>query len=420
MEEKADFRSNESDFEIERNEQELKMRISVQKRKVILFLFLLVLIFVSLSQIKWIEGRIDVRSDEMQLYQPEELYADQNENSLVEKSKEDIVVDNPEPLIIDTDNSNDVIELTTEDMERIERRFKERRERMLSVCRGQDHQPPQNIDELVPKSHPFLLNQIFHDSDMSLSGCLPPKTGTTSWNHFWWGVSKYDGARPGQFDSFQSQGNRYIRKWEKTLKQEKPKILFLTVRHPIDRLLSGWNNILCNKNCRNADRVRYSLQALSRMRTIYEHAGSNMNGKWNGSSSDPEHMIPFPNFASMLIKDFATLDGSNLFDIHFHSYDRSCFICDIPYQYIVKLETFAEDYQFIMKKLGLWDTFDEEHKAVGIHKENESVGLKYESVLSQLSNDQLHDLIRLKQGEMEMFGYEFNFNDLQSYSLLNS
>jgi hypothetical protein len=73
-----------------------------------------------------------------------------------------------------------------------------------------------------------------------------------------------------------------------------------------------------------------------------------------------------------------------------------------------------------MKKLGLWDTFDEEHKAVGIHKENESVGLKYESVLSQLSNEQLHDLIRLKKGEMEMFGYDFNFNDLQSYSLLNS
>ena len=104
------------------------------------------------------------------------------------------------------------------------------------------------------------------------------------------------------------------------------------------------------------------------MRTIYEHGGSRMNGKWNSSSSDPEHMIPFVNFASMLIKDFPILDGSNLFDIHFHSYDRSCFICDIPYQYIVKLETFAEDYQFIMKKLGLWETFDEKHKRVGIHK----------------------------------------------------
>ena len=52
--------------------------------------------------------------------------------------------------------------------------------------------------------------------------------------------------------------------------------------------------------------------------------------------------------------------------------------------------------------------------------ENESVGLKYEKVLSQLSNDQLQSLIHLKRDEMEMFGYEFNFDDLQSYSLPNS
>ena len=52
--------------------------------------------------------------------------------------------------------------------------------------------------------------------------------------------------------------------------------------------------------------------------------------------------------------------------------------------------------------------------------ENESVGMKYESVLSQLTNDQLQSLVHLKRDEMEMFGYEFNFNDLQSYSLPNS
>ena len=45
-----------------------------------------------------------------------------------------------------------------------------------------------------------------------------------------------------------------------------------------------------------------------------------------------------------------------------------CHPCDIPYNYIVKLETFAEDYQFIMKKvLGLWnEDFTAKHKQVGI------------------------------------------------------
>ena len=49
--------------------------------------------------------------------------------------------------------------------------------------------------------HRFLLNQIFHDTDLAMSGCLPPKTGSTSWNHFWWGTSPSDPT----FDSFQSQ-----------------------------------------------------------------------------------------------------------------------------------------------------------------------------------------------------------------------
>ena len=96
-------------------------------------------------------------------------------------------------------------------------------------------------------NHGFMYNQIFHDEDLKLSGCIPPKTGSTSWNHFWWGTSKYDGAGPGLYDSFQSQGNRYKSHgiWQGKLKSQKPELLFLTTRHPIERLISGWNNILC-------------------------------------------------------------------------------------------------------------------------------------------------------------------------------
>ena len=96
-------------------------------------------------------------------------------------------------------------------------------------------------------NHGFMYNQIFHDEDLKLSGCIPPKTGSTSWNHFWWGTSKYDGAGPGKYDSFQSQGNRYknLGAWQEKLRSKKPELLFLTTRHPIERLISGWNNILC-------------------------------------------------------------------------------------------------------------------------------------------------------------------------------
>ena len=51
------------------------------------------------------------------------------------------------------------------------------------------------------------------------------------------------------------------RKWEFTMKESPPEILFVTTRHPLTRLVSGWNNILCNRNCRDNDRVKYASTA---------------------------------------------------------------------------------------------------------------------------------------------------------------
>ena len=40
--------------------------------------------------------------------------------------------------------------------------------------------------------------------------------------------------------------------------------------------------------------------------------------------------------------------------------------------------------------------------------ENESVGLNYTNVLNMLPREQLSQLIKLKQDEMDMFGYTFD------------
>ena len=76
-------------------------------------------------------------------------------------------------------------------------------------------------------------------------------------------------------------------------------------------------------------------------------------------------MMDFSNFVQMINRDFPILDRSAYFDIHFKSYDSLCHLCYLPYKYIVRLETFAEDYQFLMRKAGLWQNFNEKHKLVG-------------------------------------------------------
>lgn len=261
-----------------------------------------------------------------------------------------------------------------------------------------------SYDDIKSKRLPFMFNQIFHDDKLKLSGCVPPKTGSTSMNHFWWGTSPYDGSQRGQFDSFQSQGNRFMSSWPTVLKSSQPEMVFLTTRHPLTRLISGWNNILCDKNCRDSSRVTYSRGAWSKIKRYCTKTHHGCPSNW----TDDIHMVPFEHLVDILIKEFQVLDkSSSSLDIHFHSYEASCFVCDLPYKYIIKLETFAEDYQFIMRKMGLWDNFDEIHKNVGVKKENESKGLDYLEVLNKLDKETLLKLVELKENEMKMFGYQF-------------
>ena len=54
-------------------------------------------------------------------------------------------------------------------------------------------------------------------------------------------------------------------------------------------------------------------------------------------------------------------------------------------------------------------SFDFQHENINRKNlENESVGLNYTNVLSMLPREQLTQLIRLKQDEMDMFGYTFD------------
>ena len=106
-----------------------------------------------------------------------------------------------EDVISEDVYENGVRILSEASMLRIEERFKIRRAKIVSNCEAQNRKAVSSYEEIQKKT--FYYNHIFNDPVMQLSGCIPPKTGSTSWNHFWWGMSKFDGAGKGFFDSFQ-------------------------------------------------------------------------------------------------------------------------------------------------------------------------------------------------------------------------
>jgi len=87
------------------------------------------------------------------------------------------------------------------------------------------------------------------DKNISLAGCIPPKTGSTSWNKFWWPTADWVNGT-WKFNSWQDQGNEFaldVDTGRVTLKNAFKDInaVFLQTRHPITRLISGrfkkWN-----------------------------------------------------------------------------------------------------------------------------------------------------------------------------------
>ena len=78
-------------------------------------------------------------------------------------------------------------------------------------------------------------------------------------------MSKFDGTGNGYYDSWQSLGNSFVREssFVNQLKELKPEMLIFSTRHPIERLISGWNSILCNDNCRDNSRLTFNTTSKS-------------------------------------------------------------------------------------------------------------------------------------------------------------
>ena len=73
-------------------------------------------------------------------------------------------------------------------------------------------------------------------------------------------------------------------------------------------------------------------------------------------------MTPFEDWVDVILENDFFVDDFYDFDIHFHSYKRACHPCRIPYRYIIKVETFAEDFQFVLRKHGIWEQMDDKAK----------------------------------------------------------
>ena len=123
--------------------------------------------------------------------------------------------------------------LTDTKIENIAARNANRLARLHSACEN---------DKLKSQLH-FQLNQLLFDSYLSIAGCIPPKTGSTTWNTFWWPTANWQHGT-WEYNSWQDQGNTFamsVARGDVNLEKSLHSIqaVFMQTRHPISRLISG-------------------------------------------------------------------------------------------------------------------------------------------------------------------------------------
>ena len=103
---------------------------------------------------------------------------------------------------------------------------------------------------------------------------------------------------------------------------------------------------------------------------------------------------------------FDTYRGSR--DIHFEPMYRLCHPCQFPAKYILRQETFSQDYQFMMKDVGLWDRLNDKAKSAALTVNNAGSVVNVTEMLSELSLKTRKYLLWLRKEDLNMFGYTYD------------
>lgn len=171
----------------------------------------------------------------------------------------------------------------------------------------------------------YLTSQKYN-----LFSCLAMKTGSSSWFYTIWELQN-PGKPPAKtgFWSVMAGQKKFVNNQQKS-QVKKPRgessfTRFMTTRHPLTRLYSGWNE---------------------HMRVV---DGKPVGAQWRNfklldkAEWGETHVCTWEKFVEL----FAT--GEYVINEHHYPVSKLCGGCDISWDFIVKQETMDEDNEFILK-----------------------------------------------------------------------
>ena len=217
-----------------------------------------------------------------------------------------------------------------------ETRFKKRNELYDKSC--ENHK-----SKISPRN--FIFPGQFQTVDSyKLAACLPFKTGSTSWEHLLWEIE-----HPGKNMSEKTHKMLWtILASQNKIRDENRKIdlfknrgyssytRFLTVRHPLSRLYSGWNEHMMLKEVKDG---------------VWKPKGN--QARLFGLKPEEyteTHACSWERFIELFEKSLRHKRRNNI-DRHHQPIFKLCMVCDIEYEFLIKQETMDEDSEFVLRSI---------------------------------------------------------------------
>ncbi|XP_018011504.1 carbohydrate sulfotransferase 11-like isoform X1 [Hyalella azteca] len=260
-------------------------------------------------------------------------------------------------------------------------KFAERRQRLQLGC---DKHRNQASFGGVEHFGGVLRNRLLWLNREKIVVCMIAKVASSSWcnyllNHYLNGSSKSEGY-----------GHRVAQRLlapqpgltgKETLQQLNSFTKILTVRHPFARLVSAYRNKA--EPCINET-------------TCYV--------KTRNIPLSPKAL--FKDFAEYLIETvkvpvLADDAAYQSFDLHWIPYFLNCKVCDLSYEYIVKMETWNDDLSYLLPKYHI----EYVEKAYGDILNSSDVSFQYFKTLPESLVLKLYEIYKI---DFELFGYSLD------------
>ena len=305
------------------------------------------------------------------------------------------------------DRSYTNIESQYDWMAYMEEKYTKTNERIQEVCKQglkqnntQSYVPQKIVFEnfLVDESHGlvFCANMKVSSSTWvtNFVNLLPPGKEKTSLL-----LAQSNGQLIRFLPAFRSKF-KYSENWFlfKGLLEKRPKsknvLSFSFVRHPFERLVSAYKDKVLSKECCNKN-----------LHTIDLCKGHHKKHNKNSPTIQAwckKNDRSFPKFVDLVLTQYKKKE----INPHWKPYYLRCFYCKFSYNLIGRVETFADDFKYIVLKQkleGLLDVSPVRKNSADSNFERKPESLNY---FSQLSRKQIVQLYEMYQPDFDLFDYE--------------